>query len=177
MSEIQATSTIESVATTREKKAKLRTSAYMITINTNMPVKDIENIGEGKVSVFNIAANNPKFKPVFDKFIDALQNVFSAQRIKNFIEIRDPNANFSRKYFEKIDVKAVPEIGENRACLHAHAVVVIKHRTKVGLKIHDMRNAFAEKFETPPENIWFRYRLLDKTPAEMAELYIYKDVE
>jgi hypothetical protein len=177
MAEIQASSTVEKVGTvSKEKKGKLRTSAYMLTINTNQPVKDIEAVGEGKVSVFNLAANNPKFKPTFDKFIAALEAVFAGQNIKKFIEIKEPGANFSRKYFEKIDVKTVPEVGMEKSNLHAQSVLLIKHRTRVGIKINEMREAFAEKMGIPAENVWFRYKLLDKNPTDMAEMYIFKDV-
>jgi hypothetical protein len=86
MAEIQASSTIEKGGiVSKEKKGKLRTSAYMITVNTNKPMKDIENIGPGKVSVFNVVENKPKFKDTFDQFIGALEHVFAGQNIKKFI--------------------------------------------------------------------------------------------
>jgi hypothetical protein len=47
-------------------------------------------------------------------------------------------------------------LGEQKSNLHAQGVIVVKHRTRVGLKINDMREAFAEKMGIPAENIWFQ---------------------
>lgn len=101
------------------KKKKTKYSNYYITINSNLDTSKI-----------NKEAFKRRTQRVFD-------------RIADFIKIK--NKGDDEDDIDDVSYKTRPEVGPDRKLVHMHALVRIKHRTKVKLDYKAIRKALVKE--------------------------------
>lgn len=124
----------ESLGGKKKKKAKLKYSNYYMTINSNL-AKGIDK---------------KKFR---DGFVDVFDNIGDYIKFKG---MKEPNYDL----IDSIKVSTHPEVGKKRGLIHGHALVKIKHRTKIGLDYDGMREALIESGAVPASGFHFYSKLV-----------------
>ena len=164
MSELQAESTIEAdtkcdITPVDEevelakpvKKAKARHTSYLITINTNTPIRT------------GAEEHLPELKRRLTNAYNALST-----NILDLIEYKAEDGNVD--LIDNVSMTGNMEIGSERNMLHLHAILSIKHRTKIRL---DYKKARLLIHEQCP-NAHFDCRLFHHSFAYLLD-YISKN--
>lgn len=112
----------------KTKKPKTKYSNFYITLNTNLRLK--------KSDGDRVAAKR--------RFLSGFKQVLSD--IGDHIEFI---GNGSWDDVDKADVKIRPEIGPKKKLIHGHALVRIKHRTKLRIPYAKLRKAFEDAGAVP----------------------------
>ena len=118
--EIEVEPLTESIEVTKPvKKAKARHSSWLITINSNFPVRtgderELPEIKRRLTNAYNAVTSN----------------------ILSLIEYRTDDGN--EDLIDNISVTGNMEIGSERRLLHLHAILSIKHRTKIRMKYREV---------------------------------------
>ena len=110
----------------RKKKDELITSRFFITINTNQP--DDKLIKPFRATVNHILSN-------YDQFLKVL--------------LPESDRETELEKIEKVKVEAGLEKGERNGFIHSHILLTVKHKTKIQVDHHKIRNFVQERLKLP----------------------------
>ncbi len=165
MSEVEVKSEIKvtDLNATENKKPRakrtnqLKHSNYYLTLNTNK----------------QFLPSDEDLCPFIDKFETCISEIFQGNNIKKFIVIKNDDT-FSKEKFKEISTEAVIELGNKKPTVHAHCLVKIAHRSKVGLDYEGIRNKVIQDMEL--ENCYLKATLY-RNASDNLEKYLNKDVK
>lgn len=111
------------------KKAKARHSSWLVTINTNFAVR---------------TGDEPELPEMKQRLTNAYNALFEGDNILDLIEYRDESTAGS-EFIDDISVTGTIEIGPVKRLLHLHAILSIKHRSKIRMRYGKITRIVHEK--------------------------------
>lgn len=113
-------------------KAKRKISAWHLTLNTNIVIQDNDD-------------------PQIEEFRSFILEYFHVNNIQNWCEIEDISS------VEEYDLSHGIEFSTSKKnMLHAHLVIILKHRTKTKLDMKKIKSDITQKYP----KLYSNYRLL-----------------
>jgi len=164
MSKPKVTSTDLNKTQPVQRSRPKRHSNFLITINTNQ--------------VYD--PNNPDSLSLETRFDQALSTIFADTNIPNLIDFKIDGHTFTRPYIDSINVERVIEYNgkTNQNRLHAHVFVQVAHRSKIHLKLSEIKQKIME--DTGLSNLYFYtkvYRHANDNLENVMRNYLKKEVD
>ena len=139
-----------------EKNKKAINSNFLLTINTNQQYK----------------SNDEHLQNDIEFFENTIKNVLN--NIDQYIEIRNDGDVWDDDTIKSIDIDYVIERGTKKGQIHAHALVKIKHFTRLQLDYKKMKEVV--KKDLGLKNIYLNNRLVRNSGSESIVEYLNKYV-
>ena len=138
---------------TKIEKKTWKHSNFFLTINTNQRYTNDDP---------NLQSDTEIFEQIINNMLNNLDQY-----------IKFPNGDdWQTADINDVDVDYVIEKGTKKNCLHAHAVIKIKHNTKVQIDFPKIQRSIAD--ELGMQNIYVNGRLIKNSGADNIQDYLLK---
>ena len=135
----------------KQRRPALKYTKLFLTFNTNI--------------VFRGAADQERL----DNFTEGMRAVF--ENIEDYIDFTSGEPEWSK--IENIKATVSPEVGPVKKMVHAHALVIIHHRTSIRLNYNKIKSDLIDLGAVPASGFHF-YSKLIKDNLQNVEDYINK---
>ena len=129
-------------AKSKMKAKQLRHSNFYLTLNTNQ----------------RFIPTSKEYKIFNDKFCNVIDRLLDKSNLHNVIVLKDKNANYTKEYIPKIDIQKVVELGEEKNCVHMHALVLISHYTSVNINYSYISDFVKNQMDL--KNVYFNCKVV-----------------
>ena len=153
MSDIKVKGKIQNLEK-EEKNKKPIHSNFLLTINTNQQYKE----------------NDQHLKNDIQFFENTIKDVLN--HIDQYVEIRNEGDNWDDDTIKDIDIDYVIERGTKKGQIHCHALIKIKHFTRLQLNYKKMKQKIQHDLGLP--NIYLNNRLVRNSGSETIVEYLNK---
>lgn len=138
-------------AIAKPKKKKLKYSNFYFTINTNLSNDALKKNSDGMITK--------------KTFLKGTRKVFD--NIERYIKVIVPGDTMED--VESVKVSTHPEIGKAKKLVHMHALVKIKHRTKIRIDYDKMKRALKRNNAVPEAGFHFYVKLVQNDVKNVLE--------
>lgn len=154
---VNVKSNISNFNRTERNARKLKSSQFLLTINTNQSYLNDPNI-EGDTQYFD----------------ETLQRMFNNPL--SYLTIKNEGETWTKQYVQDSDVQYAIELGGKYKKLHAHCIIKIKHYTSIQIDAAKIRRYIEQEMGLP--SIHVNFKLLRGNREEInIENYLAKYVD